>query len=148
MKKQTLTIFGMSALLLVMTAISVNAQQQRSKMSTKIDFAFNVGDKTLPAGEYTVRPNTGDSQSVWLIQNKEQGVNIYFFTASVSSSRSPKQAKLVFNQYGNEYFLSQIWRRGNNSGRELEMRQRERELAKGAGERKTIVVVVGLPGED
>lgn len=142
MKREALTTFSMLALLLVMTAVSANAQNQRTKTVTNIPFEFNVGDKTLPAGEYTVRPNRSYSQNVWLIQNREEGINFYFFTMSVSSGQS-QEGKLVFHRYGNQYFLSQIWRSGDNSGRKLEIARRERELAQIGAKPRTIVLLSG-----
>src|SRR2546423_9237455 len=56
MKKQALKNFTMFSLLLMLTAVSVAAQSERSKI-TNIPFSFIVGGKTLPAGEYTVEPN-------------------------------------------------------------------------------------------
>jgi len=41
-------------------------------------------------------------------------------------------ASLIFNRYGNEYFLSQVWAKGGSVGRGLPKTRAEREL-----ERKT-----------
>jgi len=67
MKKQAIRSFTIFVLLLLMTAISAHAQSERSKV-TNIPFSFVVGEKTLPAGEYTVEPNRRDHDKVWLVQ--------------------------------------------------------------------------------
>jgi len=139
MKKQAFTSFTILGLLLVMTAVSVHAQSQRSK-ATNIPFNFIVGQKTLPAGEYTVEPNRRDSDNVWLVQSKDGHVSAVFTTMSVRASEAQETIKLVFHKYGDQYFLSQIWTPGGNSGRELQMSRRERGLAKIAIERQTIVL--------
>ena len=40
------------------------------------------------------------------------------------------KTKLVFNRYGNRYFLSEIWVNGATRGHQLPKTCRERELAK------------------
>ena len=39
---------------------------------------------------------------------------------------------LVFNKYGDEYFLSQVWKPGINTGSELRKVRRELEVASNA----------------
>ena len=139
MKTQALKNFTMFSLLLMVTAVSVAAQSERSKV-TNIPFDFVVGQKTLPAGEYTIEPNRKDSDNVWLVQSRDGHVSALFTTMSVRASEAQEKAKLVFHKYGDQYFLSQIWTPGGNSGRELLMPRLERELAKNAIERQTIVL--------
>lgn len=144
MKKQTFGILTMFSLLLVLTAASVQAQSQRN--SINIPFSFNVGQKTLPAGEYTVEPNRKDSQNVWLLENKNGRANVLFTTIAVWSSETQEETKLVFHRYDDQYFLSQIYTAGDNSSRELPIRRRERQLAKNGIQREE-VVVTGRAGQ-
>ena len=139
MKKQTLKNFTMLGLVLMLTTVSVCAQSERSKV-TNIPFSFIVGQKTLPAGEYTVEPNRKDSHNVWLVQSRDGRTSALFATMPVRASETQEQAKLIFHKYGAQYFLSEIWTPGGNSGRELRMPRLERELAKNAIERQTIVL--------
>jgi hypothetical protein len=144
MKKQTFGILTMFSLLLVLTAASVQAQSQRN--SINIPFSFNVGQKTLPAGEYTVEPIRKDSQNVWLLENKGGQANVLFTTIAVWSIETQEETKLVFNRYDDQYFLSQICTAGDNSSRELPIRRWERQLAKNNIEREK-VVVTGRAGQ-
>src|SRR6266850_809005 len=142
MKKQvrSFTILG---LLLLMTAVSVRAQSERSKL-TNIPFNFIVGQKTLPAGEYTVETNRRDYDKVWLVQNREGDASALFTTMPVRANQTQEETKLVFHKYGDQYFLSQIWTPGGNTGRELLMPRIERELAKNGIEREKVVVTRGV----
>ncbi len=144
MKKRTFYILTMFSLLLVLTAASVQAQSQRS--SINIPFSFNVGQKTLPAGEYTVEPIRKDSQNVWLVENKNGRANVLFTTIDVWSSKTQEETKLIFNKYDDQYFLSQICTAGDNSSRELPVRRWERQLAKNSLQQEK-VVVTGRAGE-
>jgi hypothetical protein len=140
MKKQAFGILTMFGLLLVVTAVSVHAQSKRSIIN--IPFNFNVGQKTLPAGEYTVEPLRKDSQTVWLVENRSQHASVLFTTTSVWTSETKEETKLVFNRYGDQSFLSQIWTAGDNSGRELPRRRSELQLAKNGIQPEKIVVTL------
>ena len=128
----------MLSLLLVMTTASVNAQSKRSFIN--IPFSFTVGDKTLPAGEYTIAPITKGSHNVWRVENRSGDKRAIVTTIPVWDSKTPDEPSLVFNKYDGQYFLSQILTTGDNSGRELPMRRLERALAKSASEREKVIL--------
>ena len=142
MKKQALKNVTMLSLLLILTSVSVAAQSERSRI-TNIPFSFIVGEKTLPAGEYVVQPNRRDSHNVWLVQSKDSHVSALFYTMPLRASDTQEKTKFVFHKYGDQYFLSQIWTAGGNSGRELRVPRLERELARNTIARQTIVVANG-----
>jgi hypothetical protein len=141
MKNQTLRRFTVLSFLLMLTAVTVSAQSERFRVITS--FSFIVGQKTLPAGEYTVEPNREDSDNVWLVQGKEGHASALFTTNTVRASETQEEAKLVFQKYGDRYFLSQIWTPGGNTGRELLMPRLERQLAKNAIEHRVTVLASG-----
>lgn len=141
MKKQALRMLAVFSLLLTMSAVAVQAQSNRSIIN--IPFNFTVGHKTLPAGEYTVQPNRKDSNSFWLIQGVKGNDNVLFTTNSVWTSETKNNSQLVFNNYDGQYFLSQIWNVGDNSGRELYMPRVERQLAKSHIPQERVIVIRG-----
>ena len=138
MRKQAFGMFTMLSLLLVLTAASVSAQTRRSTVN--IPFSFTVGEKTLPAGEYTIEPQRKDSDNVWLIQTRGGHSSVFFTTASVWTNKTQEETRLVFNNYDGQYFLSQIWATGSNNGRELNVTRPERTLAKNGVTRERVVL--------
>ena len=134
MKKQAFGIFTMLSLLLVLGVASVSAQ---SKRTLNIPFSFNVGHNTLPAGEYVVEPRN-DSQNVWLLTTRDGSARVVFTTFSARDNKTQEQVKLVFHKYDNEYFLSQVWTPGNNSGSELRKPLAERQLERNGIQRETV----------
>jgi hypothetical protein len=147
MKRQTLSSFTILGALLVMTAISVRAQSERSKV-TNIPFNFIVGQKTLPAGDYTVEPYRRDYDKVWLVQSRDGRTSALVITMPVQFSETQEKTKLVFHKYGDQHFLAQVSLAGGNSGRELIMPRQENELAKKMIERQTIVLATGSAGRN
>ncbi|HZE69665.1 MAG TPA: hypothetical protein VE135_09095 [Pyrinomonadaceae bacterium] len=136
MKKQPLKTLAILGLLLTLTAISVSAQSERR---INIPFNFIVRQKTLPHGEYTVEAKK-NFDKVWLIQSTDNSTCVLVITMPVQASKTPGETKLVFHKYGDQYFLSQIWTTGDNTGRELLMPRLEREFAKGAVKRQPITL--------
>ena len=141
MKKQAFRIVTVFSLLLTLSAVSIHAQSKRS--TTKIPFSFTVGQKTLPAGEYSVEPNRQNSDNVWLVQSVTGHDSVLFTTGSLWTSETQKNSRLVFNNYDGQYFLSQIWSAGDNSGRQLQIPRLERQLAKSGIQREKVIVTCG-----
>ena len=123
MKKQLLNYLGMLGLLMV----AGSAFAQSVNVRANIPFSFNIGKDTLPAGQYEV--STISSSGALLINNREANKSNMFITNAVTASHAQAyKSKLVFKQYGGQYFLSQIWRADSDTGRELLQSTREREL--------------------
>ena len=138
MKKQAVRILAVFSLLLTMSAAIVHAQSKRSIIN--IPFSFTVGHKTLPAGEYTVQPNRSNSDNVWLVESTTGHDSVIFTSGSAWTRETQENTKLVFNNYDGQYFLSQIWSAGDNTGRELRMPRVERQLAKSRIHREKVIV--------
>src|SRR5215212_6623221 len=120
---------ALTGLVLLVTASSVFAQTDRQTL-VNIPFNFTVGEKALPAGKYLIRSNRKDSDTVWVIQNKESGEAAMLLTRRVQANENQEDAKFVFRKYDDLYFLSEFWIAGTNTGREIQVSDRERALAK------------------
>jgi hypothetical protein len=86
------------------TAGTLSAQDY--KIQANVPFSFTVGDRTLPAGTYTIgsNPSTPD---VLIFSNWAKSVTVA--TVRRANQSNPEQANsLVFHKYGNRYYLSQI----------------------------------------
>jgi hypothetical protein len=141
MKRQSLKTFVMLSLLLLVTAVSIAAQTSRKTVT--IPFSFNVEEKTLPAGEYTIEPYRTSYNNLWLLKSQDGDSKILFTTNSVGSVETQRKDMLVFRRYGSQHFLAQIWTAGSSSGRELVVRRPKAELAKNTVERETLVLPIG-----
>ena len=115
-------------LLLTVSSVSVFGQSDRQTV-VNIPFNFIVGDKSLSAGQYILERNKRDNDTVWVITRKDTGAGRkVFLTISSRSDNPAEDTKLVFHRYENYYFLTSFSVAGNNTGRELQMSDRERNL--------------------
>ncbi len=115
-------------------------QAQSIQVTATIPFEFNIGQHKLPAGDYSVfhsnhvlrlRCESGAYKSAMVLVNP------------ASSEPAGTPSKLVFNRYGNEYFLAKVWRNGLTNSIAILPSKVERELAARArqGERTSTVAL-------
>lgn len=116
-------ILGMFVLLMVSMA---HAQIGGDVLKVKVPFNFSVGTQTFPAGEYSLKPLLPHTMS---LRNQAGQVLTSLGTNSVESTEVQRSVKLVFNGYDGHYFLAQIWKEGDNIGRELTKSPAEIEMA-------------------
>lgn len=112
-------------------------QGQSIMLKANIPFDFVVGDKQLHSGEYHVKQTI---PGVTLIQSKDAGSSAMVLTTTVQAGKISDVGKLVFNRYGDQYFLSKIWAPSSDTGRELRKSRLEREVAQRLSEGGTTVV--------
>lgn len=134
MKRRILMLAAAAALLAAPAAYS----QLNPSVQARIPFAFEVSNRTLPAGEYVVE--TGPVPGLIKLDCADCHTRIFVGTNAVRSSHTMGEAKLVFQRYGDRYFLRQIWTVGTDTGREVPMSKAEKELARSAAPGGTITL--------
>lgn len=135
-------VLGMSVVLAIGMA---HAQIGGDVLKVKIPFNFNVGTQNFPAGEYSLKPLLPHTM---LLQNQARQVLTSIGTNSVESREAQKSVKLVFNGYGGQYFLAQIWNAGDSIGQQLIKSPVELEVARKSSPGQQIALwVVAHPRE-
>jgi hypothetical protein len=128
MKKHTFVITSLLLLSLMAAAQVVKAQEP---LVVNIPFEFVAGKATLPAGEYRVE-KLEKSSAVVLIRGARPGTSATVMTMAAQANEPQSDSKLVFNRYGNRYFLSQYWSAGSSRGRQVLKSTREKEISRTA----------------
>jgi hypothetical protein len=120
-------LFAILSLVVMSAMFNVASAYAQSFAKADVPFAFNVGQKQLPAGTYEVKVEGRASDTI-MIRNMETGES----ALSVAAYENPRstEGKLVFNHVGNEYFLSEVWRESGSQGKRIPISKRERELTK------------------
>ncbi len=128
MKIRALVMTGVMAL----TALAfTRVAQSQQPLVVNVPFEFVAGGKTLPAGEYSVSTSSPE-RTLLLIDRQDPSASIFMGTNAIIASEPKSESKLVFNRYGDRYFLSQVWTAGNSCGRLLPMSDREKEVSQTA----------------
>ena len=137
MKTKILAIAGTALLSIV--AASESQAQSRS-LEVKVPFAFEVGNKTLPAGSYRVESIPTGAGSITILRSDSGDVRLPISTMAPASTSGTPAPALVFHRYGNRCFLAQIGT-GDRHARDVFPSQQEKELAR--SEPKVEVALLG-----
>src|SRR5882762_10548766 len=78
-------------------------------------FPFTVGNTTVPAGSYTIRPDDDNPQVLELMG---KNASVLFQIQAAQARETPSKTELVFSRYGSSYVLKSIWLEGSNDGAE------------------------------
>ncbi len=98
------TIFVVLSLAAGCVCTSAHAQGASQAVSVNVPFGFEVGSTHLPAGTYKVSRSSTD---ILQLGNRSQGAML--ITYAGQSSKPTTSSKLVFDRYGDHYFLRQVW---------------------------------------
>ena len=110
--QKTIAILGLF-FMLAMTSVSA---QTTGKVEVKIPFDFTAGKATFKAGTYSIKRVSNNSVAIRSLDGKT--TNLIDAPLAIGARDSKAGERLVFNQYGDQYFLSQVWVEAD-SGRQL-----------------------------
>ncbi len=139
MKNQILNLAVLVALVAMLTA-TLNAQMaiQQPLFRVDIPFAFMVGSTHLPAGHYYVY-HPGDPYLIVMVRDDGRArAMVYVHPADTNSDDST--TKLVFNKYGDQHFLSQVWNQSDQQMHHCFKGQMERERLAQMAKPEVVVV--------
>ena len=115
MKQRVLCLLGFIGVVLGMSAISAQGQVI-GQLEADIPFTFHAGGTKLPPGKYVIHVLNGSDLTLMEIQSADGRTSALFEVREAQDSTSPKKTELVFNHYGNRYFLSKLFDEGEKLG--------------------------------
>ena len=125
-------LFLLAAAVMAAT-ITTAAQAQSATCSTlvaNIPFEFSVGEKTLPAGRYSVSCTNPYSDQRVLRLRSEDGRYGALVQTIAASGKPDGSARMVFRRYEDTYFFASVWMSANSSGFESRKCRPERRIAR------------------
>ncbi len=112
MKKQMLLF---TALCVLAGVAVLPAYSQTGGVKVNVPFSFAMGDKTYPAGEYAFSP----LRDTIAVQNSDGATVAMVLANHTADGSAGKTGKAIFECYGDQCFISQIWIAGRDEGRQL-----------------------------
>jgi hypothetical protein len=132
-----------AALLLLGSA----AYAQQVNVHAKVPFAFVLGDKVYPAGEYAIQTVTATNDVLYLNNKGQAKSGLILCDPTISAKSSPKsanQAKLVFHRVGDTYFLFQVWVGDSTVGRQFPISNRVAGMAMNVAKTESVSVAADI----
>src|ERR1700746_2017748 len=143
---QLLSLFV--ALVFVLTMHSTKAQAQIvGNLEVDIPFQFHAGNAKLPPGKYTLHLLENTDLTVMEITSVDNPTSALFEVGRTKASSAPAKSELIFNKYGNRYFLAKMFDEGNPTGSQvLESRYEKRISEVGEGQENVPAHQQAQPG--
>jgi hypothetical protein len=127
MNKRVTAIFSALALIAILATAASTQAQSGFRMRITVPFDFVIGDKTYSSGPYIVE--AGSNPELLRVRSTDFRETTFVGAGVlIRPSWGQDQAKLVFNRYGDRYFLNTIWL--GSEGHQLLKSKLERELIK------------------
>jgi hypothetical protein len=101
-------------------------------VEAKIPFQFHAGNTKFPAGEYRIHVLDNSDLSVMEISSMDGSVSALFQVQEAETNSDPAKTELIFNKYGNRYFLAKLFDEGNPSGSRVVESGYEKKVSQGA----------------
>jgi hypothetical protein len=116
MKARVLTVVALFAVVMVFSAAPASAQGIAQQARFQVPFDFSVGDKVLPAGEYTVIGESGEFIRVRSKNGKQTSIALPSWRSG--AARRANEVALSFRLYDDQWHLATVWL-PDGVGREL-----------------------------
>ncbi|MBS1791745.1 MAG: hypothetical protein JST85_28815 [Acidobacteria bacterium] len=143
MKKTALMLGVAMAMLFLPAVVSRAYAQSESSLRAKIPFSFTVCREQLPAGTYTIKHPTGNTHTLVVKGADNRSVDIACVN-NMPSSKPVAEGTLIFNRYGNAYFLAETWWPGDEVGHSLVKTEKELALIKESPTKKPEKVIIKI----
>ena len=109
MKINSIAASSLVVLSLLLTAAGAYAQ---GGVETHVPFAFKVGTAQMPSGNYSFKREAGSA--IITVRNVKTGITVQ---APVRPEAPSKQTeKLIFQHYGRQYILAEVWGTAGSDG--------------------------------
>lgn len=104
------------------------AQLPGTAMRAYIPFEFSVNGKTLPAGNYELKRINDEPEGLIIRSLDNKHDHAVFETESLQQNQLPRHDAIVFDRYGESYFLSEVLVGGMETSRRLAPSHAEKQL--------------------
>jgi len=130
---QLLSLFV--ALVLALTIYPSKAQAQIvGDLEVNIPFQFHAGNAKLSAGQYRIHMLDDSDLTVMEITSADGSTSALFQVRAAEANSAPAKSELIFNKYGNRYFLAKLFDEGNPSGSQVMESRYEKRISQEVAE--------------
>jgi hypothetical protein len=125
MRNRSFATLGVLALLATASAFG------QSRVRYDIPFEFHFLDTVMPAGQYDVIVAFNNVPNLLSLECYACRAHGFTVTYGIGGGvNPPDEGRLVFNKYGDTYYLSEVWKPGDAQGGALAKSKTEREIVR------------------
>lgn len=113
----------LSLLIALAFALTIYPQKAQAQLVgdlvVNVPFQFHAGNAKLPAGNYRIHVLDDSTSMVMEITSADGSTSALFEVRDTGISPAPGKDELVFNRYGNRYFLAKVFHEGSDLGSQV-----------------------------
>ena len=133
-------LFSFIALFFVLTIYPSQAHAQIiGDLEANIPFQFHAGNTKFPPGKYVIHVLDNSDLKVMEISTADGSTTALFEVHDAEANSVPAKSELIFNKYGNRYFLAKLFDEGNANGSEVSKSSYEKKIGQATTEAQTHV---------
>jgi len=123
------------ALAFALTMYPTKAKAQiTGDLEVDVPFQFHAGNSKLPPGKYFIHVLDNSDLNIMEITSADGSTSALFDVQSAEAKSAPAKNELIFNKYGNRYFLAKLFDEGNPSGSQVLESRYEKRISQAAAE--------------
>lgn len=100
-------------------------------LQANIPFQFHAGAANLPAGTYRIRMLDNSDLTLMEISNMDGTRSALIQVQDTDANSTPTKSELIFNKYGDQYFLAEMFDEGDASGSKVVESNLEKKVSQG-----------------
>lgn len=85
-------------------------------LEVNIPFQFHAGNTKLPPGKYLIHMLDDADLTFMEISSVDGSTSALFEVQAAAADSAPDKSELIFNKYGDRYFLAEVFEEGNPNG--------------------------------
>jgi hypothetical protein len=136
--KGTRVRYLLSLLIAVAFALTIYPTKAQAQiignLEFNVPFAFHAGNAKLPAGKYIIHMLDNSDLTVMEISSADGSTSALFDVQEAEANSTPAKTELIFNKYGNRYFLAKLFDENNPSGSQVLKSRYEKTISQATAE--------------
>jgi len=134
MKSQSLKLFAMAFVLGLVSVFGAASASAQSKLYFETSFDFHLGKDKLAAGKYELVKMEYGKYLLKSVETKK--ARIVLFDISLSNNNESADHRMVFNRYGETYFLRGVFEKQGADGHQTVESKFEKQVRNGTADRE------------
>ena len=103
-------------------------------LEVDVPFQFHAGNSKLPPGKYFIHVLDNSDLNIMEITSADGATSALFEVQGTQANSSRVKSELIFDKYGNRYFLAKLFDEGNPSGSQVLESRYEKRISQAAAE--------------
>jgi hypothetical protein len=128
-----LVLFLAVVFMLTVSPRKANAQIV-GEIEVTVPFQFHAGNARFPAGKYVIHPLENSDLTTMEISSADGSMSALFEVRDADVNPAPAKTELIFNKYGNRYFLAKLFDKANPNGSSVAESRYEKMVSKETAE--------------